>query len=694
MHETDATMIVVAPLEQRPRRRVAQPVDLVVARRVLLDVRVGARQVRLGLVVVEVRDEVLDRVLGEELAELAVQLRGERLVVGQDERRPLGGLDGPGDRRGLARAGRAEQRLVAKPLGQAVGQAGDRLGWSPVGWKGATSLKSGTTAKFSRREPHIERLFGGTVGRQARYSSPIFRAPLRPETHVETRRFEVATPHAQSRAGPAGSAVAPRAEGQSLVEFSLVLTPLFLSCSGSSSSGSSSTRTSRSPTRPARSREGLDLHLPASAVEGRQRRGPQRRHPDTIQNSMNLLGHDPPLHHQRDVEPERRRLHQRRPHGSPTTSRRGHGQRPADGRDRHGPRSLPPGPDDPAHLGPPAQGRQRPDGPDRRSHDGPQLMAPAQADEPRERMASGQVLVIFALGVTGLLAAAGVASTSVASTASDASSRTRPTRRPWPRRTPSSRGDEPAANLGPEHPAQTSPAIPNGHHPVPAAEHARLRVGPPGDDSYLTNGIVISGGDDPGRRHRTRSATPSAGSSGSATSPISAQAMAQLQGDLLPIAVRRFVNTPGPNAGAAYPCSDNPSGFTDYFATESTDCLGTDSDASLRSTPNAGSAFDGRPELGLHEPRAGRRDPRPGRPAQQRGRLPGLRGPRHPQLPVRDLADLLQRGHGGRPTQHPQGGRGRLDRQRLPGPDVPADRSRRPIPTTRSRSCPATRRAS
>ena len=72
----------VAALEQRPRGGVAQLVDLVVARRVLLDVRVAARQVRLGLVVVEVGDEVLDRVVREELAELAVELRGERLVVG------------------------------------------------------------------------------------------------------------------------------------------------------------------------------------------------------------------------------------------------------------------------------------------------------------------------------------------------------------------------------------------------------------------------------------------------------------------------------------------------------------------------------------------------------------------------------------------------------------------------------------
>ena len=52
----------VAAREQRRRRGVAQPVDLLVDRRVLLDVEVLARDVGLGLVVVVVGDEVLDRV--------------------------------------------------------------------------------------------------------------------------------------------------------------------------------------------------------------------------------------------------------------------------------------------------------------------------------------------------------------------------------------------------------------------------------------------------------------------------------------------------------------------------------------------------------------------------------------------------------------------------------------------------------
>ena len=89
MHETDATMIDVAAREQVRRRGVAQPVDVVVPRAVLLDVEVGLRDVRLGLVVVVVRDEVLDRVVGEELAELVAELGGERLVVRDHERRAL-----------------------------------------------------------------------------------------------------------------------------------------------------------------------------------------------------------------------------------------------------------------------------------------------------------------------------------------------------------------------------------------------------------------------------------------------------------------------------------------------------------------------------------------------------------------------------------------------------------------------------
>ena len=103
----------VAPREERARRAEPKARDVVVLRGVLLDVEVGLRDVRLGLVVVVVGDEVLDRVLGEELAELVAELRGERLVVGDHERRALELLHHPGHRRRLAGAGRAEERLAA-----------------------------------------------------------------------------------------------------------------------------------------------------------------------------------------------------------------------------------------------------------------------------------------------------------------------------------------------------------------------------------------------------------------------------------------------------------------------------------------------------------------------------------------------------------------------------------------------------
>ena len=72
-----------------------QPIDLVVDRRVLLDVGVARGHVRLGLVVVVVRNEVLDSVVGEELAELVGQLGGQRLVGSDHERGPLHLLDRP-----------------------------------------------------------------------------------------------------------------------------------------------------------------------------------------------------------------------------------------------------------------------------------------------------------------------------------------------------------------------------------------------------------------------------------------------------------------------------------------------------------------------------------------------------------------------------------------------------------------------
>ena len=115
---------------------VAQPVDLVVDGRVLLDVGVRGRDVGLGLVVVVVGDEVLHPVVGEELLQLRGQLGGQRLVGLDDQGGPLDRLDGPGDGGRLARSGDAQQGLEAVTPLQALDQAGDGLGLVTGGAEG------------------------------------------------------------------------------------------------------------------------------------------------------------------------------------------------------------------------------------------------------------------------------------------------------------------------------------------------------------------------------------------------------------------------------------------------------------------------------------------------------------------------------------------------------------------------------
>ena len=99
--------------EQRTHGREPVALDLIVDGGILLDVRVGARDVGLGLVVVEIGNEILDRVVREEGLELGVQLRGQCLVVGNDQGRLADGGDDVRHGEGFAGACHTEQGLVA-----------------------------------------------------------------------------------------------------------------------------------------------------------------------------------------------------------------------------------------------------------------------------------------------------------------------------------------------------------------------------------------------------------------------------------------------------------------------------------------------------------------------------------------------------------------------------------------------------
>ncbi len=91
----------------------AHAVDLLVHHRVLLDIGIGARDIGFRLVVVVVGDEILDRVIGKEPLHLGIKLGGQRLVGRQHQGRPALLGDHMGHGEGLARAGDAEQHLVA-----------------------------------------------------------------------------------------------------------------------------------------------------------------------------------------------------------------------------------------------------------------------------------------------------------------------------------------------------------------------------------------------------------------------------------------------------------------------------------------------------------------------------------------------------------------------------------------------------
>ena len=117
----------VAPFGKRACGGVAQLVDLVVDGRVLFDIRVCRGNVRLRLVVVVIGDEIFHCRIGEEFAELAAQLRCQRLVVRQHECGPLHPLNHIRHRERFAGARHAQQRLFPHAALHAIRQPVDCL---------------------------------------------------------------------------------------------------------------------------------------------------------------------------------------------------------------------------------------------------------------------------------------------------------------------------------------------------------------------------------------------------------------------------------------------------------------------------------------------------------------------------------------------------------------------------------------
>jgi len=219
-------------------------------------------------------------------------------------------------------------------------------------------------------------------------------------------------------------------------------------------------------------------------------------------------------------------------------------------------------------------------------------MAGAGPGRALPRAERGQVLVVFALGVTGLLAAAGIAidigrfysEHRFLQNAADAAA--------LAAANSLIRGDSQSDAIIA---AQTSLSRnflgdPNGVVASVPPSTPAYESGHAGDPAYLRNGILISGGDV--RVAVENSIGYTFGRAvGLGNAPIGARARVKLGGEILPIAVRHYVSAPGPS-GQSYPCVDDDRRFMDFFSTAETACLGTDSNPSLRVSPSAGAAFD------------------------------------------------------------------------------------------------------
>ena len=211
----------------------------------------------------------------------------------------------------------------------------------------------------------------------------------------------------------------------------------------------------------------------------------------------------------------------------------------------------------------------------------------------RDARHDGQVLVVFALSIVVLLAGAGLAfdigrfysERRYMQNAADAAALA--AANSLIRGESNAAADAEARSVL----ARNFVGAPSGISPSLPPTTPEYASGHAGDPVYLTNGILISGCD-VRVAVRTQVDYLFGRAIGLGAGEIGAQARTRCDGNLMPIAVRRFLNAPGPNAGATSPCSDNLLQFVDVFATAYTACLGTDADGSLRTAPGPGAAFD------------------------------------------------------------------------------------------------------
>ncbi len=113
-----------------------------------------------------------------------------------------------------------------------------------------------------------------------------------------------------------------------------------------------------------------------------------------------------------------------------------------------------------------------------------------------------------------------------------------------------------------------------------------------GDEVYLSSGILIDSSGNVRVAIKSNVGYTFGRVVGMGTAVVGGQARVATKGDLLPVAVRHYINAPGPFVGATSPCDGNTNHFQDLVSTAERACLGSTTDASDRRVPNPGAPFN------------------------------------------------------------------------------------------------------
>jgi Flp pilus assembly protein TadG len=120
----------------------------------------------------------------------------------------------------------------------------------------------------------------------------------------------------------------------------------------------------------------------------------------------------------------------------------------------------------------------------------------------------------------------------------------------------------------------------------------QYETGHAGDEVYLNSGILIDSSGNVRVAIKSDVGYTFGRVVGLGSTVVGGQARVATKGDLLPIAIRHYINAPGPFAGAVAPCDGNSNHFQDLVSTAERSCLGSMTDASDRRVPQPGSPFN------------------------------------------------------------------------------------------------------